>query len=169
MKNLRVFLSPLAAQKLEGTWTYIECSWSEKVKDEFLERFKLKVVQISRFPESAQQSILEKGLFRAVVDQNTSFIYRRKEDSIEIITVFDNRQNPDEIESEIKEILVYYCVISSQNHPCGHSRAHKCTFFRRKRSEQFDWRKRICCSSPLHLRLIQRNPIRNGHLADNLA
>ena len=81
MKDLKVFLSPLAAKKLEDTLDHIRHSWFEQVKDEFLERFK------------------------AVVDRNTSFIYRIKKDSIEIITVFDNRQNPDDIESEIKEVL----------------------------------------------------------------
>ena len=105
MKDLDVFLSPLAAKKLEITLDQIRDYWSERIKDEFLDRFKSKVVQISRFPESISQSTKQDGLFKAVVDRNTSFIYRINKDSIEIITVFDNRQNPDDIEAEIKEVL----------------------------------------------------------------
>jgi len=58
MKDLKVFLSPLAAKKLEDTLDHIRQSWSERIKDEFLERFKGKVVQISRFPKSARQSTI---------------------------------------------------------------------------------------------------------------
>jgi hypothetical protein len=63
VKDLKVFLSPLAAKKLEITLDQIRDKWSERIKDEFLDRFKSKVVQISRFPRSARQSTKQKGLF----------------------------------------------------------------------------------------------------------
>jgi len=50
MNEMKVFLSPLAAEKLEKTVNHIRDNWSERIKDEFLERFKSKVDQIRRFP-----------------------------------------------------------------------------------------------------------------------
>ena len=76
MKEMNVFLSLLAAEKLERTVNQINENWSERIKNEFLERFKSKVNQINRFPKSSRQSIKQKGLYKAVVDQNTPFYYR---------------------------------------------------------------------------------------------
>ncbi|NLP59458.1 type II toxin-antitoxin system RelE/ParE family toxin, partial [Lutibacter sp. B1] len=45
-----------------------------------------------------------KGLFKCVVTKQTTFYYRIKfeREEIEIITVFDTRQDPNKLENDIK-------------------------------------------------------------------
>jgi hypothetical protein len=43
-----------------------------------------------------------KGLYKCVVTKQSSFYYRIRNNEIEIITLFDNRQNQSKIFEEIK-------------------------------------------------------------------
>lgn len=98
---MRVFLSPLAEQKLEHLLLYLERKWSRKVRDEFLEKLNGKFQQIQSQPRSCKESDVFSNLFVCVVTSQTSFFYRIKNQEIEIITVIDNRQNPEQIEKEL--------------------------------------------------------------------
>ena len=48
-----------------------------------------------------------KGIFKCVVNKQSSFLYRIKNNEIEIITLFDNRQDQSKIFKEIKEHFAY--------------------------------------------------------------
>ena len=58
---------------------------------------------ISNFPESCPESKDFKGIFKCVVSKQTTFYYRIvfENDEIEIITVFDSRQNPNNLSEEM--------------------------------------------------------------------
>ena len=101
---MEVFLSALAEDKLTKLTQYLESEWSRKVKDEFVAKLTEKINQIATHPESCPQSFVQKGLYKCVVTRQTTFFYRinRKLNEVEIITVFDTRQNPDKLEREIK-------------------------------------------------------------------
>ena len=78
--------------------------WNLKVKNDFIKKLTSKIDQISEQPESCPQSSEFKGLFKCVVTKQTTFYYRINLDrnEIEIITVFDTRQNPNKLEKDIK-------------------------------------------------------------------
>jgi len=101
---MKVFLSKLAENKLLKLSDFLLENWSLKVKNDFIEKLTSKINQISEQPESCPQSSEFKGLFKCVVTKQTTLYYRinldRKE--IEIITVFDTRQNLDKLEKDIK-------------------------------------------------------------------
>jgi plasmid stabilization system protein ParE len=100
---MKVFLSELAENKLLKLIDFLLENWSLKVRNDFIKKLTSKVVQISDQPESCQQSSEFKGLYKCIVTKQTTIYYRinfgKKE--IEIITVFDTRQNPDKLEKDI--------------------------------------------------------------------
>lgn len=101
---MKVFLSELAETKLLKLNDFLLENWNLKVRNDFFKKLKYKVDQISEQPESCPQSKEFDGLFKCVVTKQTTFYYRINFDKneIEIITVFDTRQDPDRLEKDLK-------------------------------------------------------------------
>lgn len=100
---MTVYLSSQAEIKLLKLNQYLLQKWNVKVRNEFIEKLTNKITQISLQPESCSQSIDFKGLYKCVVTKQTTFYYRILFDKneIEIITIFDTRQNPENLINEI--------------------------------------------------------------------
>lgn len=99
------YFSPLAEKKLIDLLNYLIEEWSIAAKDNFRQILDEKLHQVSYFPESCIQSKRFFNLHLCVVTKQTSFLYRIKNDEIEVITVFDNRSS---FKSITKEIRKYY-------------------------------------------------------------
>ena len=101
---MKVYLSPLAEQKLTKLTEYLLEAWGHKVKNNFLGELGGKIDQISAHPESCEKSLKFGGIYKCVVTKQTTFFYRvdYDNDEIEIITFFDNRQNPNELDELLK-------------------------------------------------------------------
>ncbi|MDH5476363.1 MAG: type II toxin-antitoxin system RelE/ParE family toxin [Cyclobacteriaceae bacterium] len=93
----KVVFSPTATRKLLVLLEYLENKWSEKVKKEFIEKLDKSILRITDFPKSCSESIEIKGLFKCVVTKQTSLFYRIKSKEIEVVTLFDTRQNPKKL------------------------------------------------------------------------
>ena len=103
MSHMRVFLSPLAESKLMLILNYIEKEWGKNSRSKFLNKFKTSVSQISMYPYSCPESLAMKGIYKCLISKQSSFFYRVKNSEIEIITVFDNRQDQSRIFNEVKK------------------------------------------------------------------
>ncbi|SMO84261.1 type II toxin-antitoxin system RelE/ParE family toxin [Gracilimonas mengyeensis] len=101
---MKVFLSPLSEYKLSKLLIYIEQEWGRKSKERFLKKLKLKFAQISRHPESNPSTEDFEDIFWCVITPQSSFYYQilEEENEIEVITITDNRQDPDQIIKEIR-------------------------------------------------------------------
>lgn len=101
---MKIYLSELAENKLLKLNKYLLENCNLKVRNNFIKSLTSKIVQISKQPESCIQSSEFKNLFKCVVTKQTYFYYRVNFDKeeIEIITVFDTRQNPNKLEKDIK-------------------------------------------------------------------
>jgi plasmid stabilization system protein ParE len=101
---MKVFLSELAENKLLKLTEFLLENWSLKVRNDFVKKLTSKIGQISDQPESCPQSSEFKGLYKCVLTKQTTFYYRIDFDKkeIEIITIFDSRQNPDKLEKDIR-------------------------------------------------------------------
>jgi plasmid stabilization system protein ParE len=101
---MEVFLSGLAELKLDKLCLYLLEEWNLKIRNEFLLNLNKKIEQISNHPESCPQSKEFMGLYKCLVTKQTSFFYRIKWDAnkIEIITIFDNRQNPKKLKKSLR-------------------------------------------------------------------
>ncbi len=100
---MKVFLSESAERKLLKLNDFLLENWNLKVRNDFIKKLTSKIEQISNQPESCPQSSEFRGLFKCIVTKQTTLYYRvnldRKE--IEIITIFDTRQNPDLLEKDV--------------------------------------------------------------------
>ncbi len=100
---MKVFLSELAESKLLKLSEYLLEEWNLKTRDKFISKLNDKIEQTSKQPDSCPKSSEFKNLYKCVVTKQTTFFYRiiaeRKE--IEIITIFDARQNPDKLKKDI--------------------------------------------------------------------
>lgn len=103
MKKLMVFLSPLAERKLKILLNYIGGEWGTGAKNKYLTEFRRTLNQVSSFPNSCPESLNFKGLRKCIVTKQSSFYYRIKNSEIEIITIFDNRQDQKKVFMELKK------------------------------------------------------------------
>ena len=99
---MKVFLSPLAELKLELLIEYLVSEWGKPSKEKFLNKLETTIDRISKFPDSNPKSNELGGIYKCVVSKQTSLFYRIKNDEVEIITIFDNRQDPKKINQEIQ-------------------------------------------------------------------
>ena len=99
----KVVLSKKASNKFNRLLEYLETEWTLKVKKDFVQKLDKSLIQIQKFPNSCPQTDFVKGLHMLVVTKQTSIFYRFDSKTITIITIFDNRMNPDKLEEEIKQ------------------------------------------------------------------
>jgi plasmid stabilization system protein ParE len=100
---MQVYLSPLAAFKLQKLFAYLDEHWGESVRRRFQEQLNRFMENLSRFPGICPKMEEFPNLHRCVVTQQNSLVYRVNDDAIEVVTVFDNRQDPERIWKEIRE------------------------------------------------------------------
>ena len=100
---MKVFLSELAESKLLKLSEYLLEDWNLKTRDKFISKLNDKIKQISIQPDSCPKSSEFKNLYKCVVTKQTTFFYRiiAERKVIEIITIFDTRQNPDKLKKDI--------------------------------------------------------------------
>lgn len=101
---MKVFLSELAESKLLKLSEYLLENWNLKTRDKFISKLTEKIKQISLQPNSCPKSSEFTNLYKCVVTKQTTFYYRVNLDKkeIEIITIFDTRQNPDRLRKDIE-------------------------------------------------------------------
>ena len=96
----KILLSKRASKRLEKLLEYLEQEWSIKVKRDFIKKLDKSLEQIQKFPESGQQTSFVKGLHILIITKQTSLFYRFDSKTITIVTLFDNRMNPDKLKKE---------------------------------------------------------------------
>jgi plasmid stabilization system protein ParE len=101
---MKVFLSELAEFKLLRLSEYLIEKWDLNTRDKFIRKLTDKINQISSQPDSCPKSNKFEGLYKCVVTKQTTLYYRilKQSNEIEIITIFDTRQNPLNLKNDIK-------------------------------------------------------------------
>jgi plasmid stabilization system protein ParE len=97
----KIKLSKRASRKLDKILYYLENEWSAKVKNDFIYKLNKSLALIQKNPDSFQKSDSVPGLHRCVISKQTTIYYRYDNKHIYIVTVFDNRQDPDKLKREI--------------------------------------------------------------------
>ena len=97
MKVLKVTISARAEKNLDDLVEYLESKWPAKVKKEFLKKLLNSVTLISKNPYLFPASEKKKEIRKCILTKHNSMYYRVMKDEIEIITIQDNRRNPDDL------------------------------------------------------------------------
>ena len=98
---MKVYLSELAESKLLRLSEYLIEKWNRRTRDKFFVKLTNKIDQISSQPYSCPKSEKFNGLYKCVVTNQTTLYYRIQSNEIEIITVFDTRQDPGKLKKDL--------------------------------------------------------------------
>jgi plasmid stabilization system protein ParE len=93
--SFQVSWSPEAEEKYVQILEYLETKWTQKEVSKFIERIDELTSLLEAFPKLFPYSSSQ-NTYKAVVNRQVSLIYRLKEfSSIEIVTLWDTRQDPE--------------------------------------------------------------------------
>jgi len=94
ISGYRILWTDFALIELEATIEYLLEKWTEKELESLALKIEEALELISMNPNLFQFSDVKKGIRRVVIAKYNTMYYRTKEDSVEIISFFSNRQNP---------------------------------------------------------------------------
>ena len=84
-----------AISELEETIHYLEKNWTQKEIRKFFTKLDRTIDLISTNPIVFPESFEKKGVRKAVVEKHNNLYYRITGNSIEILSLFSNRKNPE--------------------------------------------------------------------------
>jgi plasmid stabilization system protein ParE len=89
--------SPESEKDLEKILDYLASEWESDVSIKFLNLIDRLLRQISKNPK--QYPIIHKQLSirKCVITKHNSLYYRNRRSSIELLRIYDNRQDPDNL------------------------------------------------------------------------
>jgi len=89
----KIFWTDHALGELEKTIEYLESNFSNKELERLSQKIENVVYLISRNPALFSKSD-KQGVYRVAILKWNTMYYRIKDDNIEILSFFSNRQNP---------------------------------------------------------------------------
>ena len=96
-----VKISRTAEKRLEQLFDILVEKWSVKVKNDFIRKLDKCIKVIKVFPYSFPESEKEKGLRKCVITKQTTLYYRFNSTTINVITIFDTRQDPANLKKDL--------------------------------------------------------------------
>lgn len=91
----KIVFSPEANENLSDIVSYLVSEWSVNVGEKFLTILENKINTIKIFPLSHPS--VKNNIRACLINRQITLYYRVNEIEIEVITLFDNRQNPDSL------------------------------------------------------------------------
>ncbi|HTB33010.1 MAG TPA: type II toxin-antitoxin system RelE/ParE family toxin [Bacteroidia bacterium] len=92
----KVFWSEKAKNDYKGILNYLDQNWSSKEVIQFADKLEQNIGRLVLNPEIGASS-KKKLVRRLVISKQTSIYYKVIRGSIYLITLYDNRQNPDKL------------------------------------------------------------------------
>lgn len=89
-----IFWTEHALNELEHALFYLEKNWSKKEISRLLIRLEDSLQLIARYPKIYQAAENARGVRRAVILEHYALYYRIKSERIEVLSFFNNRQDP---------------------------------------------------------------------------
>jgi plasmid stabilization system protein ParE len=94
----RVFWSERAKNDYKGILNYLNQNWSSKELTAFADKIERNIGYLISNPEIGAIS-KKKSVCRLVISKQTSVYYKVMQGDIYVISLFDNRQNPEKLRS----------------------------------------------------------------------
>lgn len=95
INGYKILWTDHAISELKETIEFLEKNWTENELRKFSSKLDHTIELISKTPEIFPDSYEKKGIQKAVVDKYNSLYYRLNKNSIELISLFSTRKNPD--------------------------------------------------------------------------
>jgi plasmid stabilization system protein ParE len=89
-----------ALKNLRNIFDYLETNWTLRESQKFSRLLEKQIKRIEKNPYLFAESKVLNGLRKSVLSPQTSMYYRLNNNEIQIVTLFDNRQNPEKLEGK---------------------------------------------------------------------
>ena len=89
----KIVWTSIAEADLENVITYLEDNWTHRELNKFSKNLDKIITLIKNNPQTFPKSNFKINVRRAVVNKQNTLYYRKKENSVEILRLFDNRKN----------------------------------------------------------------------------
>lgn len=93
----KIIWSDESLKNLDTIIEYLELNWTEKEVKKFLNILDKRIKLISLNPLIFPSKLKNKNIRRSVLSKQTSIFYRISETRIEVLSIFDSRQNPGKL------------------------------------------------------------------------
>ena len=93
----KVIWSDEALQNLIKIIDYLDSQWTKKELSKFVEKLDKRITLISENPQIFPASRIQERIRKSVLTKQISIYYQINKNSVGIITLFDNRSNPNKI------------------------------------------------------------------------
>ncbi len=93
----RVEWSLEARYNLSAIMGYLESEWTEKEVRHFSERLEKQLLSICESPEMYKKSLRKTGLWECQITSHNTLVYSYDDATLYVVTIFDNRQNPEKL------------------------------------------------------------------------
>ena len=93
----QIIWSPLAENDFVSILDYIQKNWDSKVVEGFIEITFSSVSQISINPKQFPLIYKNKKIRKCVLTKHNTLYYRDRKDCIDILRIYDNRQDPKKL------------------------------------------------------------------------
>jgi plasmid stabilization system protein ParE len=100
---MKIEFSKLAVLKLEKLTSHLRENWGIKTVNTFFSKLDSSLINIKNNPEIFACSQFDNQLRKATITKQTSILYEIQEDTIYVLNIIDNRQDPEKIFLEIKK------------------------------------------------------------------
>jgi addiction module RelE/StbE family toxin len=91
----QIIWSPLAESDLSNILDYLDKNLERKVAVNFLDLTDNFINQISLNPKQFPLIYKSKGIRKCVITKHNTLFYRVKRNKVEVLRIYDTRQNPD--------------------------------------------------------------------------
>ena len=98
---MKIHVSELAAFKIRRLLEYLENEWSREARNNFRKQLMSSIDILRQSPFAFPKSEFHPEVRKPVVSKQSTVFYKVSGDIVFIITIFDNRQDPDQMESEL--------------------------------------------------------------------
>ena len=95
----RIEWSLEAQTNLNNVIAFLENEWTEKELRNFSKRLETQLLIIQQTPEIYKNSLRKEGLRECLVTKHSTLFYSYDDEKLHIVTIFDNRQDPEKLES----------------------------------------------------------------------
>ena len=94
----KIIWSDESLQNLDSIIKYLELNWTEKEVKNFLNQLNTRIQLISKTPLIFPSTPKSSNIRRSVLSKRISIFYRITESRVEMLSIFDTRQNPDKLD-----------------------------------------------------------------------
>jgi plasmid stabilization system protein ParE len=98
MENIyKLLWTENALQELNSIIAYLENNWTKKEIKKFSKRINKLLNLIQTNPELFPKTNIKKNIRKSILTKQNTIYYKFEDGIIYILSVFDNRQNPDKL------------------------------------------------------------------------